>query len=393
MVVPSLTANLVYVYKVFKIQIHNNRIFGLDILRALAIFFVVYGHGANFIENAFFKKMYTVLIFDGVSIFFVLSGFLIGAILIKTIEKQGVGFKTLFNFWIKRWFRTLPNYYLILIAITSGAFFFKKLDLSTAKPYFFFLQNLNQSHPDFFPEAWSLAVEEWFYIIIPILLFFFIGLFKIHIKKAFLVVSILVIVIVTFIRYSKYMSMEIDDVERCSFIIRSQVIDRLDGIMFGVLGAYLAHYNKKGWIRNKKILFFMGIAILLLHKISIDAKWYEHSNLYFFVFSFTVASIGTLLLLPLLSEYKVGKGFFYKIITYLSLISYSMYLINLTIIQNIVLPFTTDVMFSNIDGGWAILLKYGLYWFFTITGSILLYKYFEYPIMSLREKFLIRKKT
>ena len=61
---------------------------------------------------------------DGVSIFFVLSGFLIGGILIKVLETEPATFKTLFNFWIRRWFRTLPNYLFILLILIFfyGAF-------------------------------------------------------------------------------------------------------------------------------------------------------------------------------------------------------------------------------------------------------------------------------
>ena len=33
--------------------------------------------------------------------------------------------------------------------------------------YFIFSQNLYQPHPLFFPEAWSLSIEEWFYLTFP----------------------------------------------------------------------------------------------------------------------------------------------------------------------------------------------------------------------------------
>src|SRR5659263_324332 len=102
--------------KLFKIDIDTSRIFGLDILRALAIMFVVIEYGSYLLP----QKLRTIsdfFVFDGVSIFFVLSGFLIGGILIKLIDKNGFNFSILKTFWIRRWYRTLPNYFLILIAL------------------------------------------------------------------------------------------------------------------------------------------------------------------------------------------------------------------------------------------------------------------------------------
>jgi peptidoglycan/LPS O-acetylase OafA/YrhL len=97
----------------------------------------------------------------GVEIFFVLSGFLIGQILLRDFE-QGVNFKKLLHFWKRRWIRTIPVYYLVL---------FLKFVLAPAIGiniiwYFLFLQN-NIYGIDFFGVSWSLVIEEWFYLLIP----------------------------------------------------------------------------------------------------------------------------------------------------------------------------------------------------------------------------------
>ena len=101
--------------KIFgQIYVSNSRVFGLDILRALAILFVVLEHG-NLLLPLQISSVIHFVIFDGVTLFFVLSGFLIGGILLKTLNKQDHTPKTIFNFWKRRWFRILPNYFLILV--------------------------------------------------------------------------------------------------------------------------------------------------------------------------------------------------------------------------------------------------------------------------------------
>jgi peptidoglycan/LPS O-acetylase OafA/YrhL len=109
--------------KIFTIEIYSNRVFGLDILRAAAILFVVIGHGSLLLSEEL-RVLCNYFFFDRVSIFFVLSGFLIGGILIKLIEKNGFSLTILKSFWIRRWFRTLPNYFLILIVLCIIQFLF-----------------------------------------------------------------------------------------------------------------------------------------------------------------------------------------------------------------------------------------------------------------------------
>jgi len=112
--------------KIFKIDYdEKERVFGLDLLRTIAILIVVLGHGDK-IVRANFPNFPNFWIVDGVDLFFVLSGFLIGSIIIKSFEKHGINRNSIIIFWKRRWFRTLPNYYLIVFLCLVYTFIITK---------------------------------------------------------------------------------------------------------------------------------------------------------------------------------------------------------------------------------------------------------------------------
>ena len=94
---------------------YGNRIFGLDIMRATAILMVVFSHVLWIlpIRKNLVSEVLSLSGLLGVEIFFVLSGFLIGRIIFNSFVNGKFTIKEVSYFWIRRWFRTLPNYYLI----------------------------------------------------------------------------------------------------------------------------------------------------------------------------------------------------------------------------------------------------------------------------------------
>jgi peptidoglycan/LPS O-acetylase OafA/YrhL len=137
----------------------SRRIVQLDGVRTLAI-------GAVFLHHAFSLK----LLWAGVDLFFVLSGFLITGILIGSKERSlGQYFR---HFYERRARRILPPYVALLVLASAvvGVGWMKHWYL------YLFLMNfivaLQLSHPAPFAVLWSLAVEEQFYLLWPFVVFF-----------------------------------------------------------------------------------------------------------------------------------------------------------------------------------------------------------------------------
>jgi peptidoglycan/LPS O-acetylase OafA/YrhL len=135
------------------------RLIGLDIVRGGAMTSVLFAHARFLMDVPNDFLFLSVTGKFGVELFFVLSGFLIGAILIRVCERE-ISFPSLFRFWVRRWLRTLPAYFAVLIFIWIV---FNKINYL----YFVFLQDLVIGNWDILPVSWTLVIEEWFYLLFP----------------------------------------------------------------------------------------------------------------------------------------------------------------------------------------------------------------------------------
>ena len=241
----------------------KHRIFGLDILRACAIISLLATHGGFLAASTFLENFPYLIFFDGVDLFFILSGFLIGTILLKEIN-QDIGFTLykLANFWKRRWFRTLPSYYLVLIL----NFIFIKLHFiygnadSLNWKYFFFIHNFASSFEGLFPESWSLSVEEWFYIIAPLILYFLLKIVKRN--TAFMTTLFILILVSIAARFIK--ANPIGDGYYVDSEIRKVVITRLDAIGYGLFASWVSFYYQDFWKKYKIHAFFCICSLIYI---------------------------------------------------------------------------------------------------------------------------------
>lgn len=354
------------------------RIFGLDIMRAVAITYVMFSHGYAYSGNVVHFSYYRWLILDGVGLFFVLSGFLIGSILIRKIEEGDFTLKNLRNFWIQRWLRTLPVYFAVLTFLI-GCYYVSHKELPPVwYKYYMFLQNFSSPHPLFFGEAWSLSVEEWFYVIVPLLLFF---VLKLPLKKQWLIFFCLisVLLIITSLRLYKVEHRDYFAEGNLGDQILKVVITRLDAIMYGVLGAWVSIYYSKRFYQYKLFFFLFGLTLLISCNIL-------YSDFFLTRIQYSLAPFAAMCLLPFLNSVKEGKGLLFQIVTFISIISYSMYLSNHMIVQRGMMPFILKWLNIQPENVFQNMFAWFLFWILTIGSAYTLYRFVEKPFMELRKR-------
>lgn len=380
------------------------RVFGLDVMRAIAILIVVDAHATIALKDYYSGAFWHHLLPDGVELFFVLSGFLIGGILIRSYEKKGSFDRDgLLNFWTRRWFRTLPAYYLVLTGLIGTALLRAwRSGLPHALPpkqtlitYYFFGQNLTEELVGFFPETWSLAIEEWSYITLPLVLWLLHTLLSARWPRRRIVLAMILLVIIGSNAYRLVMALQVP-ISAGELGYRGIVVTRLDAISYGVLAAYGKYYFPTRWTHDalRRRLLIGGLLLTALTAVSasvIMLHVYVETGLYpAYVFYkrtayFPLIGLSMMVLMPYMDGWRTASGGWARFgiaraITHVSLISYSMYLLNLT---PIMMTFIERIPTTSLAVGW---LKVGLFWTLVLVLSTLLFKYFEKPVTGLRER-------
>lgn len=341
-----------------------NRNYGLDLVRAVAITLVFTNHlVGNFITNHQGSLWYLAHL--GVDLFFALSGFLIGTILIKMADEAGgkLSLKASLRFLSRRWYRTVPLYYLVLLVVFMlERYVYHSIDSFNWK-YLFWMQYTYGAKTSFFGESWSLCVEEWFYVTFSLgFCLFSSALHKTRflLQHKLLFFTILYIAAVTVIRYV---------FSDHNYLTYRLTIFRLDSIAYGVLLAIINYYYAAYFLKQKHVITIASL-ILTIIGIWLFLKNY-YINLYY---NFTGLGLASLVYIISLSyKQKVSK---LNGISFISKISYSIYLLNLNVIMILVFIGSN---FSSI-----ILLVAAI--IFTILLSLFTYRYIETYFLKLRDR-------
>jgi len=224
----------------------------LDGLRALSVIAVILYHaGIQWIPGGFI----------GVEVFFVVSGFLITSLMID--EQHVSGKVSLKQFWIRRARRLLPALFTMLIASLIAVTFFAKdsapdfrQDVLPALGYFSNWWQIYFVDTPYFAanslpmlrHLWSLAVEEQWYVLWPIVFVFVLGNKRIPRWISAVVIGLLAAAVMVGTAWA----FTADNETRINFLYLS-TITRSSGLLLGAALACIWHPWKKAVVRFAKV--------------------------------------------------------------------------------------------------------------------------------------------
>ena len=249
--------------------IANHRLPGLDTLRAVAITVVMVFHLQGLLPDLFdpigrFGWM-------GVDLFFVLSGYLIGCQLLKPVrDGRGV---FLLEFYRNRAYRILPVYLVVLALYVFWPLWREAPGMSPLWQFLTFTENffIDYSVNHAFSHAWSLCVEEHFYLLLPVIV-----LVMSRRAKAWKTIALLAFLVALGIAIRSYVYFHVllplgpdRDAFSPRYIERIYypTYTRLDGLLAGVALALMRIFRPGRWsaiLRRSNGLLAGGVALMAL---------------------------------------------------------------------------------------------------------------------------------
>lgn len=369
----------------------GGRNFGLDLLRAIAIVIVL----ANHLLLGLLNEAWPVPIEGWVAHFstsailsiewlFVLSGFLIGAMMIRSFERPGTFWTRAKDFWLRRWFRTMPMYYLF-VAVNAALVAWGLVEGRFSWRYLVFSQNLLATPATpFFPEAWSLALDEWFYLAMPLLvgLFIWVGRrMRWGLAGAFLAAILALLVVPMLVRATIVPTDYLDWDHR----VRIVTITHLDATGWGVLAAAASRWRPAWWASRQGPKALLGVGLTVLGVVTIAGHYTDGWLVHTFPRVANVVGLGLLpagafLMMPWIANLPTRRTAG-TAVGFLSTYSYTIYLSHV--------PLLAVVAFALGDGpSHTRIAAASVAWLATVLlVSVGIYHAFEKPVSDLRDRF------
>ncbi|MBC7603147.1 MAG: acyltransferase, partial [Ramlibacter sp.] len=239
---------------------------GLDLLRSIAIIWVMLFH--SFVVGGLGPDWEWLSRYGwmGVDIFFVLSGFLIGTQVLKPLASGGrLSFG---DFYLRRAFRILPAYWVVLAIYVLWPGFREAPQMEPWWKFAGFYVNLDIDYlkNTAFSHAWSLCVEEHFYLLFPLLAFM---MMRRPSTPRFVALCVIVVAAGIALRSFVFLhdAAADPDMSRNWFVedIYYPTWNRLDGLLCGVALAALKVFRPLAWTqarRHSNTVFFAGLFVM-----------------------------------------------------------------------------------------------------------------------------------
>ncbi len=370
----------------------EERVNDLDGMRGLATVLVVSYHvfkrGDYFTTNGVLHFITSLTLYGWYALdtFFVLSGFLITGILLRTKGEQHF----YRNFYVRRSLRVFPLYYFTLIVILS---LMPLLDseyvaqIPGILPYLLFYQQNwlyfwgNLHLTIFLSVTWSLAIEEQFYLLWPVVA-------NILRKEALvkLCVSIISVSILARIIGVAFFA----DVPKLKFFFYYNTFTRMEEIAFGALLAIAFTYPE--WkSKLSKIAYPVFLvtypALLILEVVTNTGTPHPAYNMTLTLVGYTLAAVFAAALITTLTTRSktsvIRRIFRNKVLVFIGDHSYSIYLFHAPVCLVLL-----DLLWRNGFRGWYIMIIYiALSFGITVIISLLTYRFVEKPALDLKRYF------
>lgn len=359
----------------------NGRAIGPDVLRGLAILMVTAAHMPyDHVPEAFQAGLarYGWL---GVDIFFVLSGYLIGSELLRPVRAGHA--PDLVAFYLKRTFRILPVFWLVLAVYAFLPGWREGATMAPAWRFFTFTVNLGLDIRTMrsFSHAWSLCVEEHFYLVLPILV---VALRRV---KAAVLPPLLVLALVVggmVLRHSLWVLAQDGTPVDFLKLVYYPTWCRLDGLIAGVSLAGLRLFYPDLWTRWARPWLLVPAALCIGAAVAMTVTNGQILGEVASVIVYPLFSLGVMMVLAALVELEPrlqplrwsGLGF-------MAAISYSLYLS-----QKLV--FAADIRWLPAEWtqGWLGVL---VFYVTSIAVAGLLWLTVEQPFLRLRTWLISRR--
>lgn len=360
----------------------SGRIHGLDTLRALAVTLVVLHHYVLFVSDAPTFGWVGEIGWVGVDLFFALSGYLIGNQIFAAM-KSPAGF-SLRSFYARRFLRTLPNFYVVLALYFLWPAFRGDAPLLPLWKYLTFTQNYQLEPGTAFSHAWSLSIEEQFYMVLPALALL-VGALARSMRVAWLLVAL---AFAGGMLYRADAWIEVVEGERYWMrnyykYIYYSTFARADELLAGVALAMLRHYHAGAWrtlTRHGHAMLAGGVAVTAL------ACWAFLRDRYGFgmtVFGYPMLALGfAMLIVAAVADHSLLRSLRVPGAERLALWSYAVYLTH----KQVCILLAERARLAGFDPESPLTIAALLA--ASLASGWLLYRLVETPFMALRTRYV-----
>lgn len=314
----------------------HNRIFGFDFFRATAILMVVLANGIYFfqLQSALVAQLAALMGFLGLEMFFVLSGFLLSKSIWPVFRKEDFGWIAVRDFLSRKLLQIVPLYFLIVIvniAITSWMAY----PVADLWKYFFFVQNFAKPIPAFFPESWGLPVIVLSILTFPLLL---LGFSRIVAQKQkaglFPILTIVLVVVFLWTKWLYDGHTSNTTMAQWNVSLKTVALFRFDSIFIGVFMGWV--FRDSSTISAKVKWVFAGMGCIGMAFIAVGVGYLqiliETHPTFWNIFYLPLTSLSLAFFLPVLSHWQLVPGMIKSAVTFISKISYPIYLVHFSIV-------------------------------------------------------------